>query len=147
MRISNRTELGLFILRLGVGVIFFMHGWMKLFAGRESFVREMLAMVGWSMPEPVWWLLTLVELLGGLMLVLGVFARYAALALTVEMIVAVLLFHLRQGFFIVAIPNVPLAYGFEYHLALVAGLLCVFLGGSGTWALEDKLRRPARAAA
>lgn len=145
MRTSNRPELGLFILRLGVGAIFLMHGWMKLFGGQESFVREMLAMVGWSMPDAIWWVVTLVELLGGLMLVLGVFARYAALALAIEMVVAVLLFHLRQGFFIVAIPNVPLAYGFEYHLALVAGLVCVFLGGSGRWALEDKLMKPAHA--
>lgn len=139
MSTVKRPEVGLLILRLSMGVIFFLHGWMKLAGGQESFVREMLAMVGWTMPNAVLWLLALAELLGGLALILGLFSRWAAVVLAVEMIVAVALFHLRQGFFIVAIPNVPLAFGFEFHVALVGGLACVALAGSGRWALEGVL--------
>ncbi len=137
----KRPEVGLLILRLSMGIIFFLHGWMKLAGGQELFVREMLAMVGWQMPNALLWLVALAELLGGLALILGLFSRWAAVALAVEMIVVLALFHFRQGFFIVAIPNVPLAFGFEFHVALVGGLICVALSGSGRWALEAKLSR------
>lgn len=132
---------GLFVLRLALGMIFFFHGWLKLFGGEASFVREMLAMVGWTIPDAVLWFVALVELLGALALLLGIFARPAAVLLAIEMVVAIALFHVRQGFFIVAIPNVPLAYGFEYHVALIGGLICIALTGSGAWALEGKVLR------
>ncbi len=141
---SRKPETGLLVLRVAMGIIFLLHGWMKLFGGQESFVREMLAMVGWDIPNVLLMLLAIVEALGGLALMLGLFARLAAVVLALEMVVAVALFHLGQGFFIVAIPNVPLAYGFEYHVALVGGLVCIALGGSGVGALQEKiLSRPA----
>jgi putative oxidoreductase len=138
MHTSGGQRIGLFILRLSLGLIFVLHGWMNIVGGQESFLREMLAMVGWSAPDSLVWLITGLELLGGLALMLGLFAREAALLLAVEMVVAVVLFHLRQGFFIVAVPNAPLAYGFEYHLALVGGLVCLVLGGPGRFALQDR---------
>lgn len=136
----NKPEVGSFVLRVGLGVIFFLHGWMNI-TGQESFVREMFVMIGWSVPDLVLWLVTILELLGGLALILGVLARVAALLLATEMVVAVLAFHVGQGFFIVAIPNVPLAYGFEYHIALVAGLVCLVLTGPGIWSLGPMIKR------
>ena len=135
---NGNHRIGLLVLRLALGSIFFLHGWMNVIGG-QSFLREMLAMVGGSAPEGVVWLVALLELLGGLALMLGVFTRGAALLLSAEMVVAVVLFHLRQGFFIVAVPNVPLAYGFEYHVALVGGLICLVLGGPGAFALQKRL--------
>jgi putative oxidoreductase len=134
----KKPGLGLLILRVCLGLIFFLHGWMKIFGGEVSFIREMLLMAGWSMPEPLLWLTAIAEVLGGLALLLGVFTRPAAALLAFEMIVAVALFHVRQGFFIVAVPNVPLAYGFEYHLVLIGGLICLALSGSGTGALGSR---------
>jgi len=134
----GRQRLGLLVLRLSLGLIFVLHGWMNIVGGQESFLREMLAMVGWSAPDLLVWMITGMELLGGLALMLGIFTREAALLLAVEMVVAVALFHARQGFFIVAVPNVPLAYGFEYHLALVGGLVCLALAGPGAFALRAR---------
>ena len=130
---------GLLVLRLALGLIFVLHGWMNVAGGQEAFIREMLTMAGWSAPDLVVWLLTLLELLGGLALLLGIFTREAALLLAVEMIVAVALFHVRQGFFIVAVPNVPLAYGFEYHLALISGLVCLAFAGPGRLAFQNRI--------
>lgn len=123
---------GLLALRLALGLIFFLHGWEKLFGGGLSFVSQMLEMVGWAFPA---WLLlgvALVELVGGLALILGYGSRLAALVLAVEMVVVVVLFHARQGFFIDTVPSAPLAYGFEFHVALVGGLICIALAGPGT---------------
>lgn len=139
MDTSGRQRIGLLVLRLALGLIFVLHGWMNIVGGQESFLREMLTMVGWSAPDLLVWLITGVEFLGGLALMLGMFTRWAALILAVEMVVAVALFHVRQGFFIVAVPSVPLAYGFEYHVALVGGLVCLALGGPGKFALQDRV--------
>ena len=135
----GKSDTGLLVLRVALGLIFFLHGWMNVIAGRNSFIREMLTMSGWVPPDAVLWLVTGVELLAGLALILGVVTQWAALILAVEMVFAVALFHLGEGFFIVAIPNVPLAYGFEYHVALIAGLVCVWLTGPGGWALGDTI--------
>jgi putative oxidoreductase len=142
MHNSAQQRIGLLILRLALGLIFVLHGWMNLVGGQDSFLREMLAMVGWSAPDYLVWSITGLELLGGLALMLGVFTREAAALLALEMVVAVVLFHLRQGFLIVAVPNAPLAYGFEYHLALVGGLVCLVLAGPGEFALRDRPRTP-----
>ena len=136
---SSRQRIGLLVLRVALGLIFFLHGWMNVIGGQGSFVREMLAMAGWSAPDLLVWLITGLELLGGLALMLGMFTREVALILAAEMVVAVALFHVRQGFFIVAVPNVPLAYGFEYHLALVGGLICLAFAGPGAFALQDRI--------
>ena len=139
MDVVERQQTGLLVLRLALGLIFVLHGWVNFVGGRESFLYEMLAMVGWDTPDPLVVLISALELLGGLALALGILTRVAALGLAAEMVVAVALFHIRQGFFIVAVPNVPLAYGFEYHVALVGGLLCLAVAGPGRLALQDKV--------
>ena len=135
----DRPRLGLLVLRISLGLVFLLHGLMKFFGGEISFVREMLLMAGWAVPEPLLWLAAVIEVICGTALLLGVFARLAAWLLAVEMIVAVVLFHLRQGFFIVAVPNVPLAYGFEYHLTLIGGLICLALSGPGAGTLSNAI--------
>ncbi len=145
MEASSNHRIGLFLLRVSLGSIFLLHGLTNVLGG-QSFIREMLAMVGWSPPSALVWLIALLELFGGLALVLGIFTRWAALLLSGEMVVAVVLFHLRQGFFIIAVPNAPLAFGFEYHVALVGGLLCLVLGGPGVLAVENRIGKAAQGA-
>lgn len=124
-------ESGLLALRVALGVIFVLHGWEKLFGGGLSFVSQMLEIVGWSFPPWLLFGVALIELVGGLALILGHGARLAALVLAIEMVVVVALFHARQGFFIDTVPSAPLAYGFEFHVALVGGLVCIALAGPG----------------
>lgn len=141
MRWPTNPAAGLLVLRLAIGLVFFLHGWMKLFGQQISFVQEMLAMAGWSVPDVLLWLVAILELIGGIALIAGLFTRPFAAALALEMVVAVVLFHARQGFFIVAVPNVPLAFGFEYQVTLVGALLCLALGGPGAWSVKERLRR------
>lgn len=128
----DRPQTGLLALRMALGVIFLLHGWEKLFGGGLSFVSQMLEMVGWALPAWTLVAVALMELGGGLALIIGFGSRLAAAILAVEMVVVVVLFHARQGFFIDTVPSAPLAYGFEYHLALVGGLVCTALAGPGS---------------
>jgi putative oxidoreductase len=136
---SAREAWGLAILRLAVGLIFFVHGWMNVLGGREAFLRLMFEMAGWSPPDLLIWLLTALEFLGGLALLVGIFTRPVAFLLAAEMVGAMAMFYIREGLVIVAVPNVPLAYASEYPLALVGALVCLALAGPGYFALENRL--------
>jgi len=137
---NRNPALGLAVLRVGTGAVFLLHGWQKLFGQDISFLREMLGMAGWSLPDSLWWLVAVLETIGGIALLTGLCTRLASVGLALEMLAAIILFHARQGFFIVAVPNVPLAYGFEYHVILIASLACLALAGPGRWALADRVR-------
>ena len=45
--------------------------------------------------------------------------------------------------FIVAVPNVPLAYGFEFHVALIGGLACLAFSGPGIFHIGERRVRNA----
>ena len=72
---------------------------------------------------------TLVEFFGGLALVLGLLTPWAAALNACDMLVAVLVVHLRNGFFA---PR-----GFEYPLAMLAACIAVALAGPGAAALDN----------
>ncbi len=135
---NDRTGIGFLVLRLGLGFVFIAHGWVKLFGGQISFVQDMLRIVGVSLPGPLLVVVAIVELLGGLSLVTGPLARWSAAVLAFEMAVTVAIFHAAQGFFIIALPNAPLAYGFEFHLVLITGLLSIAIAGPGALVLRSR---------
>jgi putative oxidoreductase len=128
---TDRVGLGLLFLRLGLGAVFVAHGWVKLFGEGVSFVQDMLAIVGVTLPDFVLFAVALFELLAGLALIAGLFTKPLAAVLCLEMLIAVVIFHAGQGFFIVSLPSAPLAYGFEFHVVLISGLLCLAFAGPG----------------
>jgi len=140
---ERRIGMGLLVLRVAFAAVFFLHGAAKLFGNDISFVREMLAMAGWNLPSGLLWIIAVFEVLAAVALFTGFLASVASALLALEMAAAVVMFHVHEGFFIVAVPNVPLAYGFEYHLALISGLVCVAIAGPGAWALGGR-RLPTR---
>ena len=120
------------MLRVVVGIVFFVHGLQKLFVMGFGGVAGM--MEGLAVPAPGLFavILTLVELLGGVLLIIGLFTRLAALLLALDMLVATLLVHLPNGFFI---NN----GGFEFTLILFAANVSLVLAGPGEAALDRVL--------
>jgi putative oxidoreductase len=122
--------MGLTMLRVVVGIVFFVHGLQKLFVMGFGGVAGM--MEGLAVPAPGLFavVLTLVELLGGLSLILGPFTRVAAIPLAVDMLVATLTVHLPNGFF--TVPN----GGYEFTLVLLAASVALAVAGPGEAALD-----------
>jgi putative oxidoreductase len=130
------------VLRLGLGAIFVAHGAQKLFgiwggggvAGTTAFFEQL----GLSAAMPLAVLVGLVEFVGGLMLLLGAFTAIAALALTVIMAGAIWNVHAAHGFFLDWSRAPEAGFGYEFNLALIAGLLCLALGGPGALSVDDR---------
>lgn len=88
---SKNANLGLLILRIGIGILFFIFGWMKIAGGEPVWTGVGSAMqhLGISAWPTFWGLLaTIAEFAGGLLLIFGLFTRFAALSLAITMVVA-----------------------------------------------------------
>ena len=126
---------GITALRVVVGIVFLMHGGQKLFVWGFGGVAGFLGQVGIPAPMLAAVVVTLVELLGGLAILLGLFTRWAAIPLAINMAVAILTVHLRAGFFL---PN-----GYEFALTLLAANVALILLGSGEASLDSLLGKRA----
>jgi putative oxidoreductase len=130
---------GLAVLRLIVGITFLMHGWQKVFMMGPGGVTQMFGMMGAPLPELTGPLVSVLELVGGAALLVGLGTRWVAVVLAIDMLAAILIAHLPFGFF----PPM----GFELPLLLLGGLVALALAGPGAFALDRLVGRPdARAA-
>ena len=114
-------NLGILLIRVGTGLVFFMHGVMKLQS--IDMVNKMFNHLG--LPAPIGMLIAALETVGGLALVFGVFTRVFAVLLGIEMLIAI---------FLTGGPNT----GWQQH-ELEALLMAVSFGlvytGSGKWSI------------
>ena len=120
---------GLTILRIVVGVVFLVHGYQKLFHMGFQGVAGFFAHAGVPLAPVSAVVVTLVEFVGGILLIAGIAVRIAAALNAVDMTVAILLVHLKHGF---GAQN----GGFEYPLTLLAATLCLALAGGGMFSLK-----------
>ena len=119
-RFFYRQSAGLFILRLVTGLIFIMHGAMKL--GAIAMITGFFGHLGLT-PALWWvWFIALLEVLGGVALILGAATRLFGALLGIEMIVAILLTGIGRGW-----------GAHELELLLAAASLAIALTGSGRW--------------
>jgi len=92
--LDKHRELGILMLRVGIGLMFMFHGWPKISGGAETWLKLGMAMkvlgIGFM---PVFWgfMSASTEFLGGLLLAIGLLTRPVAMALVFNMVVAVLL--------------------------------------------------------
>lgn len=133
MRYLDRLQpLALFLMRLTLGCIMTVHGFHKVFGGLPRFAH----MVG-GMGIPSWlgYVAAFVELLGGLLLIVGFFTRPAAFAICLDLIVAIWKLHLHNG--LIGAPDHP---GFELPLAAATLAFALVFFGGGPISIDHVLR-------
>jgi putative oxidoreductase len=125
------------ILRVVTGVLFILHGLPK-FQDMASFVGffESLRIPAPGIMAPF---IAILEVVGGLLLVLGIASRWISLLFVIEMIVSTLLVKL-PGVGIIAPPGAQTA-GAEVDLMLLAMSLAVLILGPGVPSVERNVLR------
>ena len=127
--IDTRTAAyGALILRVALGGLLIAHFALKYFVFTPAGTAQFFGSIG--LPPALAYATMAVELVAGVALLLGVWARLAALAAVPVLIGAVVFVHLANGFFFSA-PN----GGWEYPAFWAVALLVQALVGDGAWAL------------
>jgi len=129
---NNLSQWSLTLLRVVLGVIFLLHGYVKLFVpGAFKATVTFFATLGLPVPVYSALVVSVAEFAGGILLILGLLTRWTSVVLIIEMLVAFFTVHLKQGFFIM-----PPAYGYEFVLLILAGLVVVLANGAGAFSLS-----------
>jgi putative oxidoreductase len=129
------------LMRLVLGVVFFLHGSQKMLGsfGGFGFSGTMQAFTGMMhIPAPFAFLAICAEFFGGLALIPGLLARVAAFGIAVNMIVAVLMVHLPNGPFMNWYGNQK-GEGYEYHLLALALAIPIIIRGAGAFSVDGLL--------
>jgi putative oxidoreductase len=133
-------------LRFMVGYGFMEHGYAKLARGPDSFAIILHAL---GVPEPslLAALTILVELIGGLAVLIGAFIPLASIPMAAVLLVAIFTVHLPYGFSSIKLESVTAAGahfgqpGYETDLLYLAALCALVLGGSGPLAIDRLFTR------
>jgi putative oxidoreductase len=108
-------HVGLLLVRLGPGIVFLLHGYLKLFGGQHDRTVALFLTVNIPLAELAAWFVGALEILGGLALIAGILVRPFAALLAAEMAVAIVRVRVPQGFL----------GGWEFELVLL--LVCLGL--------------------
>jgi uncharacterized membrane protein YphA (DoxX/SURF4 family) len=125
---NSLQPLGLLVLRLVLGLIFFSHGYPKLAhsaTGMQGFF------VQHGLPGYFVYVAGVLEVFGGILLMLGLFTRGAALLLAIEMGVAIWKVHSAGGIYAVR--------DYEFPLVVLAGSFALATVGAGLLSLDHPL--------
>lgn len=117
--ITSPAAYGTTLLRVSLGVMWIAHALLKLLVFTLPGTAQFFVSIGYPgfLAYPVF----AVELLGGIALVLGIYARQVALALVPVMAVA---------------ASVHFANGWEYPVFLIVASIALWLLGDGAWTLR-----------
>lgn len=129
---------GLMIVRVVLGVIFFAHGAQKVFGwfggyGLQGTVKHF---VSTGLPTPIAYLVCFIELLSGLGLIVGLLTRLCGLGVAAVMTGAIATVHGHHGFFLNAELKPGKGHGIEFALALLAMGLAMLIDGGGALSLD-----------
>ncbi|MEP6694270.1 MAG: DoxX family protein [Chloroflexota bacterium] len=133
----NNTDLALLVLRVAVGIVISMHGFMKLGwvgkggspAATAGFFQNYLGF----RPGIFWaWVAIFAEALGGVLVALGLGGPFPAAAVAADLVVVTIVAHVPKGFW-------SGNGGWEFPVPLAAGAFAVALIGNGKYSLDGVL--------
>ncbi len=112
------------LMRIVFGALFAFHGAQKLFGAFGGEAQPLLSLMGIG---------GMVELVGGILVALGLRASWAAFVCSGQMAVAYFLFHLPRGW-------LPIANGGELAALYAWAFLYIASRGSGVWSVDGARR-------
>ena len=123
--LDRMQPLGLLALRLVLGTVMIAHGYHKVFGGMEHF-QQMVH--GLGLPPWMSYLSAAAEFGGGILMVAGFLTRFAALAILIDMAVAIVKVHWHNG--------LTGQMGYEFPLSLAAIAFSLIFTGAGPISID-----------
>ena len=132
---ADAINLGLLVLRCGLGAVMFAHGYNHVFGGGKiAGTGRWFASMGMRNGRLQAWLASVTELAAGVSLVLGFLTPLGAAGVIGVMVVAFAINHRGNGFFIFRPGE-----GWEYVMTLALVAIAVGAIGPGDWSLDDAI--------
>lgn len=131
---SAAASMGLLVLRVVVGAIFAAHGAQKIFEFTIPGTIGSFAEMGVPLAEIAAPVVAFLELVGGILLILGFLTRPVGILLTVDMAVALALVHLPAGLWVAE-------GGYEFVAVLGVAALALALTGAGRYSIDGAALR------
>jgi putative oxidoreductase len=135
---STNAGAALLVLRLTLGIVMLAHGYQKVFTFGFAGITQGFTQMGVPLPGVTAPLVSLLELLGGVALIIGLLTRLAALGFVFDMLGAMAFVHFKNGFF--------LPTGFEFAFTLLGVSIAVMLGGAGIASVDGMIAERRRRA-
>lgn len=128
--IDDRTgAYGALALRVATGTLFLAHAGLKVFTFTPAGTAEFFGSIG--LPGPLAYLVIATEIIGGLALILGIYARAVSLAMVPILLGAIATVHAGKGFFFTNEGG-----GWEFPAFWAVALIVQALIGDGAHALR-----------
>jgi putative oxidoreductase len=124
----RQQSLGLAALRIAVAAVFINHGRQKLFVYGFAGVTGAFTQMGVPLPGITGPLIAVLEFLGAIALLVGFLTRPIALLFVFDMLGAIFLVQLKNGF-----------SHFELEFLLLGSSLALFLTGAGSFSVDSLL--------
>jgi putative oxidoreductase len=122
------------ILRVTVGLTIFVHGWGKI--ANPAGIGGYFAKIGMPAPTAMAYWAIFIETIGALCVAAGLFTRFFAAALAIEMLIAMMLVHWANGFLVSVSGG---KNGIEFVLLLGIVLFAVAIRGGGPYSVDAKI--------
>lgn len=117
------------VLRVALGIVFAWHGFDKIFSTGLSGVTGFLGSVGIPLPGLMAYILAYGELIGGFLLIAGLFTHWVVKFDIIVATVAFLTVHVSKGFSIAG-------GGYEYIMLIFAAAVSLLITGAGAHSLD-----------
>jgi putative oxidoreductase len=131
----GQMSFALFVLRVAAGLMIAKHGYAHVWPNKIKGTAAWFASMGMKPPLVQAWMASIVEMGSGALLVLGLLTPLAAAGLLGVMVVAWIIAHRKNGFFIYN-PG----QGWEYVAIVSALAIAIGTLGAGRWSLDHALK-------
>jgi len=128
---NHYNDAAKFVLRLTIGILLLLHGLAKLGSGVAG-IGGMLAAKG--LPSFIAYGAYLGEVLGPLLLIMGIFTRPAAIIVVIHMVVAILLVHMHELTTLTSTGG----WSLELQALFLLGALVIAMQGAGRYSLGGR---------
>jgi len=127
-------DLGILILRIVVGIVMAAHGVPKLLWKREFYNKKWKKEYGFPLGSVV--ATGIVQIVGGLLIIVGLFTFWSALVITINLLVAtyISIWNHKEPFL-----STPEGKGWDLNFLLHLALIALMFFGDGKWSLAELL--------